>query len=110
MTQHQNEQRRRLERMGFIIGPRDVNMNRAWTGAFMVAEAYDPGHCQDDGRGGVWCIVGDDLNKLIADAASFWGDCDGYTEELTPAGVQLLIPGCERTPPKTDKPQQLGLW
>ena len=34
----------------------------------------------------------------------------GFPEELTPAGVQLLIPGCERTPPKTDKPQQLGLW
>ena len=33
-----------------------------------------------------------------------------YREELTPAGLQLCIPGTERTPPKTGKPAQLSLF
>ena len=33
-----------------------------------------------------------------------------FPEELTPIGVQLVIPGCEKVPPKNDKPVQLGLW
>lgn len=31
-------------------------------------------------------------------------------EELTPAGLQLCIPGTERTPPQTGKPAQLSLF
>ena len=33
-----------------------------------------------------------------------------FQSELTPAGEQLVIPGCERVPPKTGKPAQLSLW
>lgn len=33
-----------------------------------------------------------------------------YREELTPAGLQLCIPGTERIPPKTGKPAQLSLF
>lgn len=33
-----------------------------------------------------------------------------YREELTQAGPQLVIPGCERRPPDNGKPAQLSLW
>jgi uncharacterized protein with PIN domain len=41
--------------------------------------------------------------------------CDGatvqpYREELTAAGPQLVIPGCERKPIENGKPAQLGLF
>lgn len=34
----------------------------------------------------------------------------GYREELTAAGPQLVIPGCEKRPPENGKPAQLGLF
>jgi len=34
----------------------------------------------------------------------------GYAEELTAAGPQLVIPGCEHQAPDTGKPVQLGLF
>jgi hypothetical protein len=34
----------------------------------------------------------------------------GFREELTAAGPQLVIPGCERIAPDTGKPVQLGLF
>lgn len=37
-------------------------------------------------------------------------DVLGYREELTPAGLQLCIPGTERIPPATGKPAQLSLF
>lgn len=74
LTTFQREEKARLEAMGFIVGERDPNMNTAFTGAFMVAEPYEPGYTQPDAMGGdgVWCIVGDDLGHLIEDAGSFW--------------------------------------
>ncbi len=33
-----------------------------------------------------------------------------YREELTAAGPQLVIPGCERKPIENGKPAQLGLF
>jgi len=33
-----------------------------------------------------------------------------YREELTPAGPQLVIPGCERRPVQSGKPAQLDLF
>jgi hypothetical protein len=33
-----------------------------------------------------------------------------YREELTPAGLQLCIPGTERIRPQTGKPAQLSLF
>lgn len=33
-----------------------------------------------------------------------------YREEPTPAGLQLVIPGCERRPPDNGKPAQLSLF
>lgn len=37
-------------------------------------------------------------------------DVLGYREELTAAGPQLVIPGCERRPPDNGKPAQLSLF
>ena len=65
---------RALRALGFVVGKRDPNMNRAFLGAYMVAEHYEAGTVQDDGEGGegVWCIVGDDLTALIREAVSFY--------------------------------------
>lgn len=69
-------QLRALQAAGFVVGKRDPNMNRAFAGRFMVAEAYELGTMQDDAQGGdgVWCIVGDDMATLIREAFSFFAD------------------------------------
>jgi hypothetical protein len=74
MRSENQEAKQALESYGFKIGARDPKLNTAFTGAFMVAEAYEEGHTQEDGGGGVWCIVGDDLEELIQHAADFWVD------------------------------------
>lgn len=46
------------------------------------------------------------------------GDCSAamrppvapFREEMTPIGIQLVIPGCERRPTNTAKPAQLNLF
>lgn len=52
-------------------------------------------------------------------AASQWANCSPprivtihppYREELTAAGPQLVIPGCERVAPDNGKPAQLSLF
>ena len=63
-----------LESYGFKIGDRDPKMNTAFEGRYMVAEAYEAGHTQEDGSGGVWCVVGHDLDELVETAAGFWTD------------------------------------
>jgi hypothetical protein len=45
-----------------------------------------------------------------ADQCEIWIEADGYREELTPAGPQLVIPGCERRAPDNGKPAQLSLF
>lgn len=58
-----------LERAGFIVGQRDVRLNTDFAGRYMVAESYDEGELPTrDGSNGPWCIVGDDLDALIAEA------------------------------------------
>lgn len=66
--------RQKLERHGFVIGDRDRNLNSAFSGRYMVAEAYEPGTRTRDAGDGPWCIVGDDLALLIDEAGSFWVD------------------------------------
>lgn len=63
---------RALQAAGFVVGPRDPNMNRAFKGQYMVAEPYEAGTIQDDAEGGdgVWCIVGDDIIVLLREAIS----------------------------------------
>ena len=51
-----------------------------------------------------------DLLAAVDRAATCGDACANFQSELTPAGEQLVIPGCERVPPKTDKPAQLSLW
>jgi hypothetical protein len=45
------------------------------------------------------------------DCPILWEGCaPTYREELTEAGPQLVIPGCERKPRDTGKPAQLSLF
>lgn len=59
---------------GYVVGPRDRNLNRAHEGRFMVAESYAPGTVTDDAGSGPACIVGDDLHELIYLAVAQWLD------------------------------------
>ena len=54
------------------VGLRNWNLNTDFPGKYMVAEEHDDRHSQKDGDGGVWCIVGDDLEALVDDAYAFW--------------------------------------
>jgi len=65
---------RALKAAGFVVGPRDPNMNRAFEGKYMVAEPYEAGTIQDDAQGGdgVWCLVGDDITVLLREAISYF--------------------------------------
>lgn len=47
----------------------------------------------------------------VQEAGEYLGELNArYREELTPCGLQLCIPGTERTPPQTGKPAQLSLF
>jgi hypothetical protein len=53
---------------GFYVGERDMNINAAHDGAFMVSEYYVPGVVSKDASDGPWAIVGDDKDALIKEA------------------------------------------
>lgn len=61
-----------LDSFGFIVGERDPAMNTNFAGRFMVCEPYESGHSQPDGSGGIWCVVGDDLDMLMIEAVEFF--------------------------------------
>jgi hypothetical protein len=69
-------QRRWLETHGFICGDREPQLNTNYPGAFMVAEGpRDEWELPtEDGSNGPWCIVGDDLDALVAEAFGVWHD------------------------------------
>ena len=65
-----------LEKYGFTIGERDERLNTNYPGKHMVCEAnhedigdYDLPTA--DGGNGPWCIVGDDLDALVAEAHDY---------------------------------------
>lgn len=68
-----------LESYGYIVGPRDPNMNTNTAGEFMVSEPYPPGYTQESGAGGIWCMVGDELEELMTAAI------DNFDLEAEPA-------------------------
>lgn len=53
---------------------------------------------------------GENLGEF--DAKGAWAQLNGpgFAEELTPTGLQLVIPGCERVAPDNGKPAQLSLF
>ena len=53
---------------------------------------------------------GENLGEF--DAKGAWEQLNGtgFAEELTPTGLQLVIPGCERVAPDNGKPAQLSLF
>ena len=63
-----------LKMYGFKYGERDPLMNTAFNGRFMVAKHYLDGHTQESSRGGVWCVVGDNLDALIDAAYNAFAD------------------------------------
>lgn len=59
--------KRFLESYGFTVGDRDPRLNTDFTGKFMVVEPYDERDLPTkDASNGPWCVVGDDLEELIA--------------------------------------------
>jgi hypothetical protein len=65
--------REKLESGGFIIGARDPRLNSNFPGRYMVAEPHDESELPTkDGSNGPWCVVGDDLDELITQAADFF--------------------------------------
>lgn len=61
------DKRQFLESHGWIVGPRDARLNTDYPGQFMVVEPHDESELPTkDGRDGPWCVVGDDLDELIA--------------------------------------------
>lgn len=62
-----------LVNAGLYVTERDPNRNKAFKGRFMIAEnLLSPENGTDDASTGGYCIVGDDLGKLIEDAAEDW--------------------------------------
>jgi len=76
MSHEMDARIRALRNAGFTVGDRDPRINRAFVGAFMVAEAHDESELPtDDGSDGPWAIVGDNLEALIIQAYdNFVGD------------------------------------
>ena len=58
------EKSKYIASIGYYIGLRDPNRNKAFVGKFMICEELDEGP-SDDSSGGEWCIVGDDLEELV---------------------------------------------
>lgn len=47
----------------------------------------------------------------VQDAGEYLGELNArYREEPTAAGMQLVMPGCDRRPPDNGKPAQLSLF
>lgn len=59
-----------LKSMGWHVGKRDPLMNRAFAGRFMVSEPLEEGdpYPTDDASDGRFCLVGDNLEALAAEA------------------------------------------
>lgn len=69
--------------------------------------SHEPGKL--NGRRRLTGPSGENLGEW--DAKGAWAQLNGagFAEELTPEGVQLVIPGCEKRP-VGDKPAQLSLF
>ena len=55
-------------------------------------------------------VKGDGTGRMICVRCGTLHDPKPYREELTEAGPQLVMPGCERIAPDNGKPHQLGLF
>lgn len=66
------QKRTYLETRGWTVGARDPRLNSDYPGAFMAVEPHEESELPTrDGRNGPWCVVGDDLPALIAEAYAF---------------------------------------
>lgn len=64
-----------LLRLGLTVGLRDPQRNTDFPGAFMVAqplESGEPATTRNASDGGGYCIVGDNLDELIAEAIDYF--------------------------------------
>ncbi len=64
----------KLESMGLFVGKRDPKMNRAFKGRFMVCQPLSEGdpYPTDDASDGRFCIVGDDMDRLVIEAIAYF--------------------------------------
>lgn len=85
----------------------------AWQAELVRAYGPDAGEARYEKRGrGSFDGKFEPLGRafLAREKARMAWESARFQSELTPAGEQLVIPGCERVPPKTGKPAQLSLW
>jgi hypothetical protein len=62
-----------LRSWGFTVGERDPRLNSNYPGRYMVVESHEESELPTkDGSNGPWCIVGDNLDALIAEAHRVW--------------------------------------
>lgn len=100
-----------LRALGFQIGARDPNLNRAFKGKFMVAEARNPEdpYPTDDAGDGVFCIVGDNLDYLIDQAFNYHRDWFiNSFGEFGPEGWAVFNRGTSNM--RIEKIDELDVW
>jgi len=64
-----------IEGCGFIVGDRDPRYSTALEGKYMIAQPLEEHELPtEDARAGGWCVVGDDMDDLIAETYSMFAD------------------------------------
>ena len=63
----------RLYSMGYYIGPRDPERNKAFNGRYMVCADVFEGP-SDDASDTRFCVVGDNLDELVNEAYDLLGE------------------------------------
>jgi len=66
-----------IEGYGFVVGDRDPRYSTALEGKYMIAQPLEEHELPtEDARAGGWCMVGDDMDDLIAEAYNMLAACD----------------------------------
>ena len=66
-----------IEGYGFVVGDRDPRYSTALEGKYMIAQPLEEHELPtEDARAGGWCVVGDDMDDLIAEAYNMLAACD----------------------------------
>lgn len=72
---------------GFVLAPRNWNVNPGHSGHYMVIEEYDPSTTD------VWAVVGDRVEELIDEAfnaCAFYSHFDAVVADVLAGGVGVI--------------------
>ena len=76
-----------IEGYGFVVGDRDPRYSTALEGKYMIAQPLEEHELPtEDARAGGWCVVGDDMDDLIAEAYNIQAEA---REALATSGFTL---------------------